>query len=73
MFELSRCGVTKTDQLIVDPVISVGDEIRATVQPTASRGIAVFIVAWLAYASALLASSRDLFTRVVFEEGDAAT
>ncbi|MFI1238699.1 hypothetical protein [Nocardia salmonicida] len=65
--------MTKTDQLIVDPVIPVGDEVRATVQPTASRGIAVFIVAWLAYATALLASSRDLFTRVVFEEGDAAT
>ncbi|MET9212471.1 MULTISPECIES: hypothetical protein [unclassified Nocardia] len=33
----------------------------------------VFLTAWLAYATALLMSSRDLFTRVVFEEGDAAT
>ncbi|MGY0502194.1 hypothetical protein ACWZHB_27210 [Nocardia sp. FBN12] len=33
----------------------------------------VFLVAWVAYASALLTSSRDLFTRVVFEEGDGAT
>ncbi|MFE3193568.1 hypothetical protein ACFXHA_31520 [Nocardia sp. NPDC059240] len=33
----------------------------------------VFIVAWLAYATALLASSRDLFTRIVVEEGDMAS
>ncbi|MRH86645.1 hypothetical protein GFY24_04020 [Nocardia sp. SYP-A9097] len=33
----------------------------------------VFIVAWLAYATVLLSSSRDLFSRIVFEEGDAAT
>ncbi|GAB2505910.1 hypothetical protein [Nocardia heshunensis] len=33
----------------------------------------VFIVVWLGYATALLASSRDLFSRIVFEEGDTAT
>ncbi|MEV6769914.1 hypothetical protein AB0N05_14935 [Nocardia sp. NPDC051030] len=33
----------------------------------------VFIAAWLAYATALLVSSRDLFTRIVYEEGDSAT
>jgi len=33
----------------------------------------VFLAAWLAYATVLLVSSRDLFTRVVAEEGDGAT
>ncbi|MGW4248058.1 hypothetical protein [Nocardia sp. NPDC004722] len=33
----------------------------------------VFVVAWFSFATALLVSSRDLFTRIVFEEGDTAT
>ncbi|MFC6011397.1 hypothetical protein [Nocardia lasii] len=33
----------------------------------------MFVTTWLAYGAALLVSSRDLFTRVLFEEGDAAT
>lgn len=33
----------------------------------------VFFVAWIAYATALLTSSRDLFTQSVHEEGDAGT
>ncbi|MFD3596277.1 hypothetical protein ACFWU5_26455 [Nocardia sp. NPDC058640] len=56
--------MTKTDQL---------EEVRTTFEARSFRGIAVFLVAWVAYATALVASSRDLFTRVVFEEGDAAT
>lgn len=35
--------------------------------------VRVFLAAWLAYSAALLVSSRDLFTRMVYEEGDGAT
>ncbi|MGY0502195.1 hypothetical protein ACWZHB_27215 [Nocardia sp. FBN12] len=61
--------MTKSDQVIVDPVVRVEEEVRTTFQP---GGLAVFIVAWLAYATALLTSSRDLFTRMLYEHEDAA-
>ncbi|MFE6923617.1 hypothetical protein ACFVAV_21510 [Nocardia sp. NPDC057663] len=63
--------MTKTDQAVADPIDTVVGEAQFG---DARRGHArVFVVAWLAYATALLVSSRDLFTRMVYEEGDAAT
>ncbi len=54
-------------------MVPVEEEIRTTFQPGGFRVVSVFLAAWLAYATALLTSSRDLFSRMLYEEGDAAT
>jgi hypothetical protein len=62
--------VTKTDEVVGDSLAPVGRAIRTSGGRPGPVG--VFLATWLAYAAALLTSSRDLFTRMLYEHEDSA-